>query len=101
MRVFGCSEKVFSILSPPLLTTTPINIFTIPMILLMVKVLHNGSLVLWRVGLQDRGDYTCKAANKVTDQIIIMKNDNDDNDDDDDDDNDDDNNLLLLVVPSQ
>ena len=29
------------------------------------QVLHNGSLVLWRVGLQDRGDYTCKAANKV------------------------------------
>ena len=35
------------------------------------KVLHNGSLVLWRVGLQDRGDYTCKAANKVFQLIDI------------------------------
>jgi len=34
-----------------------------------LEVLHNGSLVLWRVGLQDRGDYTCKAANKVGDPI--------------------------------
>ena len=35
------------------------------------KVLHNGSLVLWRVGLQDRGDYTCEAANKVFQLIDI------------------------------
>ena len=35
------------------------------------QVLHNGSLVLWRVGLQDRGDYTCKAANKVFQLIDI------------------------------
>jgi hypothetical protein len=34
-----------------------------------LEVLHNGSLVLWRVGLQDRGYYTCKAANKVGDPI--------------------------------
>ena len=38
------------------------------------KVLHNGSLVLWRVGLQDRGDYTCKAANKVFQLIDININ---------------------------
>ena len=38
------------------------------------KVLHNGSLVLWRVGLQDRGDYTCKAANKVFQLIDIDLN---------------------------
>ena len=41
--------------------------FSIYIIFLTVKVLHNGSLVLWRVGLQDRGDYTCKAANQVPD----------------------------------
>ena len=38
------------------------------------QVLHNGSLVLWRVGLQDRGDYTCKAANKVFQLIDIDLN---------------------------
>ena len=32
----------------------------------VVQVLANGSLVLWRVGLQDRGEYTCQAGNKVS-----------------------------------
>ncbi len=34
-----------------------------------LELLGNGSLVLWRVGLRDEGQYTCAAENGVGDPL--------------------------------
>ena len=34
-----------------------------------IEIVGNGSLVIWRVGLGDEGQYTCAASNDVGDSI--------------------------------